>query len=120
MYLSHPVRCLRDNPAEDETVLLRIIATDETAADRLATQVDEFGTVDERLRFAGLLVTLPQQRVEEICALDGIDSIETANTLKMDVEGAGEDVELNPDGVSEGIGEEPDPSEHHESDADSQ
>jgi hypothetical protein len=114
MYLSHPVRRIRDNPAEDETVTLRVIATDETAADQLATQVVEFGTAEERLRFAGLLVTLPQQRVEDICALEGIDSIETANTLKMDVEGAGEDVELNPDELGGETAKNLDPGEDRE------
>ncbi len=92
MYLSHPVRHVRDDPTEGETVTLRVTTTDGPTADRVAAQIEEWGTVDERLRFAGLLVTVAQPRVADICALEGIDAIETENTLAIDTAGAGEDV----------------------------
>jgi hypothetical protein len=92
MYLSHPVRRIREDPAEGETITLRITAEDETVADSIAERVGEIGTVHQRLRFGGLLVTVPQPRLDEICSLDGIESIETANTLTFDADGAGEDV----------------------------
>ena len=86
MYLSHPVRRIREDPDESETVTLRVTAEDDDAADRLAEELDDFGVVEERLRFAGLRVTLPQVNVDDICALDGIESVETGNTFTIDPE----------------------------------
>ncbi|WP_302082113.1 hypothetical protein [Salinibaculum rarum] len=84
MYLSHPVRRIREDPDKSETITLRVTAVDDEAADELADCIDEFGVVEERLRFAGLRVTLPQVNVEEVCTLEGIESIETGNTVSMD------------------------------------
>lgn len=81
MYLSHPVRRIREAPDDDETITLRVTAVDDDAADELAARIDQMGVVEERLRFAGLRVTLPQERLDDICALDGIESIETGNTF---------------------------------------
>jgi hypothetical protein len=95
MYLSHPVRRLRDDPTEGETVTLRVTAVDEDAADALADRLDDVGVVEERLRFGGIRLTLPQARVADVCALEGIESIETGNTFTIDADGAGEDVEYD-------------------------
>ncbi|WP_340098614.1 hypothetical protein [Salinibaculum salinum] len=84
MYLSHPVRRIREDPDEDETVTLRVTAVDDDAADELVDRIDDVGVVEERLRFAGLRVTLPQERLDDICALEGIESIETGNTFSVD------------------------------------
>ncbi len=86
MYLSHPVRRIRDGPTEGETVTLRITAADETAVDELVDRLDDIGVVEERLRFGGIRMTLPQTAVSDVCSLDGIESIETGNTLTIDVE----------------------------------
>jgi hypothetical protein len=95
MYLSHPVRRIRDDPTADETVTLRVTAADADDAADLADRIRGFGTVEQRLRFGGLRVTLPQERVADLCSLDGIESIETANTFTIDPDGAGEDVEYD-------------------------
>jgi hypothetical protein len=87
MYLSHPVRRIRDDPDDDETVTLRITATDEDAADALLDRLDAHGVVEERLRFAGIRMTLPQSSVSDVCALEGIESIETGHTFSIDAEG---------------------------------
>lgn len=94
MYLSHPVRRIRDDPVEGETVTLRITAVDEDAADDLVDRLDDVGVVEERLRFGGIRMILPQQRVDDVCALEGIESIETGNTFTIDAD-AGEDVEYD-------------------------
>lgn len=86
MYLSHPVRRIREEPDESETITLRVTAEDDEAADALAEQIDDIGVVEERLRFAGLRVTLPQVNVDEVCALEGIESLETDNTFTTDIE----------------------------------
>jgi hypothetical protein len=84
MYLSHPVRRIREDPAEGETVTLRVTAEDDDAADALAEQLADVGVVEERLRFAGLRVTVPQDRLDDVCAFEGIESIETGNTFALD------------------------------------
>jgi hypothetical protein len=86
MYLSHPVRRIRDDPTEGETVTLRITAADDETADALVEELDDHGVVEKRLRFGGIRMTLPEPAVTEICALEGIESIETGNTLTIDPE----------------------------------
>ena len=86
MYLSHPVRRIREDPDESETVTLRVTAEDDDAADALADALDDLGVVEQRLRFAGLRVTVPQVNVDDVCALDGIESVETGNTFTIDPE----------------------------------
>lgn len=86
MYLSHPIRRIRDDPDEDETITLRVTAVDDDAADELVSRIDQMGVVEERLRFAGLRVTLPQECLDDICTLDGIEAIETANTFALNLD----------------------------------
>ena len=95
MYLSHPVRRMRTDPTAGERVTLRITAEDESAAAALADRLEGVADVEERLRFAGLRVTVDQPRLDDICSLEGIESIETANTFTIDADGAAEDVEYD-------------------------
>lgn len=91
MYLSHPVRRLREDPTEGETVALAVTAADDADTDALVEALTEAGgTVEERLRFGTLRVTVPEPRVADVCALDGIASVETANTLGITGEDDGE------------------------------
>jgi hypothetical protein len=93
MYLTHAVRSIRDDPIEGEDVTLLLEAVDEDCLDGLAAAVRDLGgTVEAEHRFATLEVTLSQERVADLCALDGIDHVETANSLTVDADGAGEDV----------------------------
>ena len=94
-YLTHPVRRLREDPADGETVTLLVRADDGVDLDRLADRLAAHGSVEDRLRFATVKVIVPQAAVDAVCALDGIAAIETANTLALDPDGAGEDVELD-------------------------
>ncbi|PSQ58582.1 MAG: hypothetical protein BRD23_06475 [Halobacteriales archaeon SW_9_67_25] len=92
MYVSHPVRRIREDPTPGEAVGLRVTAVDDRHADALAGDIAAIGTVEERLRFGGLRVTVPQARVEDVCTLDGIEAVETASTVAIDAGDAGEDV----------------------------
>jgi hypothetical protein len=93
MYLSHPVRRIREAPIEGADVTLRVTAADAERTDELADRLAGVGTVEDRLRFRGLRVSVPQERVDDVCELDGIEAVETANTFTLDASGAGEDVE---------------------------
>jgi hypothetical protein len=92
MYLSHPVRGLREDPIEGEEVTLLVTAVDDAAVGDLADRLADLGTVEDRLPFGTVRVTVPQPAVDAVCDLQGIDRVETANTLSLDPDGAGEDV----------------------------
>lgn len=121
MYLSHPVRRMREDPRPGEEVELIVTAAEpaegepgqgetgqgETgdresgadksgeggAIDRLATALEAAGaTVEERLRFGALRVTVDQAKLDDVCALEGIESIETGATRELTGGDAGEDV----------------------------
>lgn len=97
MYLSHPVRHIRDDPMPGESVSLVVELTGDDRYDTLvATVTDLDGSVDRDLGFSAHLVTLPEPAVEALCALDGIDRIETADTISLGIE---------PDAVDE-VGDE--------------
>jgi hypothetical protein len=89
MYLSHPVRRLRDDPGEGDVSLVVELkgAGDDEVPDSLATVVeDRDGTVDRSLGFDCWLVTVPEAAVAQLCSLDGATRIETAATLELGVD----------------------------------
>jgi hypothetical protein len=88
VYLSHPVRRVREDPIEGAEVTLRVTAVDESSADALADRLSEsgIGVVDDRLRFGALRITVAQRRVDDVCSLDGVETVETANTLSIDID----------------------------------
>ena len=93
MYLSHPVRRLREEPREGEDVTLRVTAAEGVDPEDLADRVGGVGTVEQRLRFGALRVTVPQTRLDTLCSFEGIQSVETADTLGVEPGDAGEDVD---------------------------
>lgn len=88
MYLSHPVRRMREDPMPDETASL-VVELDEDAgvarSDVEATVADVGGSVADELRFGSLLVTLPEEGVETLCSTEGLARVETANTLGLGI-----------------------------------
>jgi hypothetical protein len=100
MYVSPAVRTIRDDPVEGESVTLLLEVADRAATDEVAAAVETAGaTVEEELQFRTLKATVAHERVGAVCEVDGIDHVETGNTLGIDpggAEGAGEDV--RPDG----------------------
>ncbi|MFC7072785.1 hypothetical protein ACFQJ7_06230 [Halovenus rubra] len=84
---------MRENPVEGEevTVIVRVAAqgpdggvgevTDEVIT-RVAEAIEQAGpTVEDRLEFGTLRVQLTQEKLDEICTLSEIASIETDNTI---------------------------------------
>lgn len=93
MYVSPAVRTIREDPIEGEPVTLLLEVGDDASVEDVAAGVREAGaSVDEELQFRTLKVTVAQERVDAVCAVAGIDHVETANTLTLDADGAGEDV----------------------------
>lgn len=103
MYLSHPVRRMRDDPLSDEEASL-VVEPDEsmTADDLRAAVADVGGTVDAELEFDCYLVRLPETAVADLCAVEGLDRVETADTISLGVEpGAEETVEPGDEGATD-------------------
>jgi len=91
MYVSPAVRSIEEHPTEGESITLLVSATEDAAA--LEAPIEAAGgTVEERLEFETLAVSIPQTAIERVREIDGIESIETAQTLTIDPDGAGEDV----------------------------
>ncbi|WP_435144568.1 hypothetical protein [Halobaculum sp. P14] len=92
MYVSHPVRRMRDDPDPDAdvTLVVELDALDE-ASFRAAVD-DAGGDVDAELRFDSYRVTLPETGVADLCALDGLATVETTNAVGYGGD-AGEDVD---------------------------
>ncbi|MFC7128349.1 hypothetical protein [Haloferax chudinovii] len=82
MYLSHPVRRMRDDPLDDAVTELRVEPAADDARAALETRVESLGgSIERELRFGGVVVSLAESAVSDLCELDGIERIETADTL---------------------------------------
>ena|SRR6056297_1725328 len=100
MYLSPVVRTLRDDPVPGERVTLLLSLADEHADDTAAVEArieaavaEAGGTVEEKLQFNTIAVTIPHEEIPALCDLDGVASIETDETIGITPGDAGEDVE---------------------------
>lgn len=93
-YVSHPVRHVRDDPVEGETIDLVVRLADDADPERVAAALRDAGGEDVEDRGLGaFVVRVPQPRVATVCDVDGLEAVETTNTLTIDPDGAGEDVE---------------------------
>lgn len=86
MYLSHPVRRMRDDPGEgDVALVVELDVADDEAA--LRTVVDEAGgTVEAELGFDCFQVRVPETALTALCETEGVVRIETTATLEMGVD----------------------------------
>ncbi|WP_327052559.1 hypothetical protein [Halomicrococcus gelatinilyticus] len=94
MYVSRPVRAIRDDPTpgESATLLLRLGDAD---PDAVRATVDECGgAVTADLAFETLRVDVPEEAVASLCELDGLDAVETDAPLDVGAGDAGEDVDV--------------------------
>ena len=94
MYVSRPVRAIRDDPTpgESATLLLRFGDADPDAV-RTAVDVCD-GEVTADLAFETLRVEVPQTAVQSLCDLDGLAAVETDAPLDVGAGDAGEDVDV--------------------------
>ena len=83
MYVSHPVRRVRDDPNADETVSLVVEPVGEDADAIESAVAGHGGTVERRLQLGSLKVRVPEPAVSDLCERDDIARIETANTLGL-------------------------------------
>jgi hypothetical protein len=94
MYVSRAVRPIRDDPTPGESVALALTTADDADVEAVVAAAEAVGaTVERRLQFDDLAVSVPHQRVADICALDGLDVVETTNAIAITT--ADEDVEFD-------------------------
>lgn len=91
MYLSHPVRRLREDPVTGEDVTL-VVELGDCSAEELAETVESLGgEVEAELRFDSYRVRLAQESVDEFCELEGLATVETDGAVGYGGD-AGEDM----------------------------
>ncbi|WP_117594692.1 hypothetical protein [Haloprofundus halophilus] len=87
MYLSHPVRRMRDDPIDGEEVTLVVELDGGADRDAFESTVREAGgTVERDLQFRAVLVRVPESAVTSLCELDDLARIETGETLSLGVD----------------------------------
>jgi hypothetical protein len=86
MYLSHPVRRMRTEPIPGETVTLVVGLGEADRAGLESALEGTEGRVGGELRYGDVVVSGPESVVADVCELDGVERIETANTLGVPLE----------------------------------
>jgi hypothetical protein len=97
MYVSRAVRSIRAEPIEGESVALALTTADDADPDAVAAAAEAAGaTVERRLQFDDLAVSVPHEGVADVCATDGLDAVETTDAIAITTEAAtDEDVEFD-------------------------
>lgn len=97
MYVSRAVRSIRADPIEGESVALALTTADDADSDAVVAAAQDVGaTVERRLQFDDLAVSVAQDRVADVCAIDGVDAVETTDAIAITTADAtDEDVEFD-------------------------
>jgi len=95
MYVSRAVESMRADPIEGESVALVLETAPDADPAAVADAAAAAGaTVDRHLQFDDLLVTAPQERIDALCALDGLDAVQTSDAIAItSVDDVEEDVD---------------------------
>jgi len=97
MYVSRAVQSIRADPIEGESVALALTTADDADLEAVAAAVEDAGgTVERSLQFDDLAISIPQPLVADICAIDGLDAVETTDAIALTTaDAADEDVEFD-------------------------
>ncbi|MBX0322505.1 hypothetical protein EGH21_05630 [Halomicroarcula sp. F13] len=97
MYVSRAVESIRADPIEGESVALALETTDDADPEAVAAAVEDAGgTVERYLQFDDLAVSVPHDRVDAVCAIDGLAAVETTDAIAITTaEATDEDVEFD-------------------------
>jgi len=84
MYVSRAVQSIRDDPIERDSVALALTTADGADPDAVAAAVETVGgSVERRLQFDDLAVSVPQEAVVDVCAIDGLAAVETTDAIAI-------------------------------------
>ena len=97
MYVSRAVRSIREDPIEGASVALALTTADDADPDAVANAAEAAGaTVERRLQFDDLAVSVAQEAVADVCGIDGLEAVETTDAIAITTADApDEDVELD-------------------------
>ncbi|MDS0282596.1 hypothetical protein [Haloarcula onubensis] len=97
MYVSRAVRSIREDPIEGASVALALTTADDADPDAVAGAAEAVGgTVERRLQFDDLVVSVPHERVADVCTIEGLDAVETTDAIAITTADAtDEDVDLD-------------------------
>jgi len=97
MYISRAVKSIREDPIEGESVALALTTADDADPDAVASAAEAAGaTVERRLQFDDLAVSVPHDDVADVCAIDGLSAVETTDAIAITTADAtDEDVEFD-------------------------
>ncbi|WP_226022492.1 hypothetical protein [Halomicrobium salinisoli] len=94
MYVSRAVRTIQEDPVSGETVALVLETDDDADPDAVAAAAEEAGaTVERRLQFGDLEVSVDQEEVGAVCEIDGLAAVQTADAIGIHPDEAEEDVD---------------------------
>jgi hypothetical protein len=97
MYISRAVKSIRDDPMAGESVDLALATAADADPDAVVNAAEAAGgTVQRRLQFDDLVVSVSQDSVADICAIDGLDAVETTDAIAITTAAAtDEDVDID-------------------------
>jgi len=94
MYVSRPVRAIRDDPVSDEFVTLAVTVAGEEGERAVREAVAHAGgDVTAERQFGTLEIDVPQPAVADLCDCRGIEAIETTAAIGIEPGDAGEDLD---------------------------
>lgn len=95
VYVSRAVRSICKNPVPEASVTLLVEVANDADPEQIRAALDAVhaATVTTDLPFETFRVEVPHAKVGEVCAVDGLATVETDATLTVDADGVGEDLE---------------------------
>jgi len=97
MYVSRAVQSIRENPVPGESVGLVLEPAADVDPEQIADAARAAGaSVDRHLQFDDIEVTVAQTDVDAVCAIDGLEAVQTTDAIAITSEEAtDEDVEFD-------------------------
>lgn len=89
IYIEKEVEKIRDDPTPGESIVL-LVGVEPSAIEEFSSEIEKLGgDIIEELPFETLRVKVPQETVSSICAMEGIESIETESAFEVLSQGNG-------------------------------
>ena len=94
MYVSRPVRAIRDDPVAGEVASLAVTVTDDEGEAAVRETLGATGgELVAKRQFGTLVVEVPQAAVADLCRCSGIETVETTAAIGIEPGDAGEDLD---------------------------
>ena len=96
MYVSRAVKSIREDPVEGESVRLVLETKSDAEPDAVAEAAEDVGgTVERELQFDDLEVSISHEGVDDICEIEGLSAIQTADAIGTHPDEAEEDIDMS-------------------------